>query len=213
MPVMDVAHAFVHVMLFDDAVDSNTLVACGAVPVASLLRAGTSLHEQTRWLALLDPSVVYFPTREDLAGLYQHLNPGPRRKVVAIGAANAEAELQVDPPKIYGYVQIRLHLRLANKQSSFRSLLFAPPIADVIPPEAQRQLESHDAVIEAVARASLLFNFVFSMSNAWRGIAIAALPFWYHLVFWAPMQEYPLLVLVLPTVALTIRRVVQVSTY
>ncbi len=214
--MIDIAQAFVHVMLFDDDVDSGALVACGAIPVSSLLRFGSSLHEQTRWLALLDPAVTYFPTREDLTGLYQHLHPAPRRKPGAVPAAAAAAsasplETLVPPPKIFGYVQIRLHLRLAEKQLSFRSLLLGPPVADAIPAEAQRRLESHDSVFEAVARAALLFNFVFSMRGTWRGLVVASLPFWWHLVFWAPLWEYPLLVLVIPTVALTIRRVVQVS--
>ena len=210
MPVIDIAQAFVHVMLFDDEVDSGALVACGAVPVSSLVRFGSSLHEQTRWLALLEPADVYRPTREAIAGLYQHLNPAPRRKIGAPLAGGAELEPFVEPPKILGYVQIRLHLRLAEKRSSFHSLLLSPPVADAVPPEAQRRLASTDSVFESVARASLLFAFVFSTRHTWRGLAVAALPFWWHLVFRAPLWEYPLLAFVVPTVALTIRRVVQV---
>ncbi len=212
MEVMDVAQAAVHVMLFDDEVDSGALVACGSIPVSRLLRFGGSIHEETVWLALTDPQVTYFPTRQDLAGLYQLLHPAPRRRPASSTAneSGGEAE-QSEPPTVYGYVQVRLHLHMEHKASSFRSLLLSPPIADCIPAEAQKKLVPFDPVLESVARVSLLASSFFAVQHAWRGLAVAALPFWWHVCFSAHLWEFPLSLIVLPTLALTVWRVVQTA--
>ena len=220
MSVVDVTQANVHVMLMSA---QEELIAVGLVPVNRFTRFGRSVHEVTRWMALQRPNDVYFPTAEALVAMAHHTYPPPKKKknnVVAVDSGNAipavhehskEDELVPEMPPIAGYVSLRFHLRVKNG-STFGSILRQPPVPDELPDEVQHQLsllEPDEPVFELVARGKLLFAFLFAFGQSWRGLMLAIIPFWYHLVFWAPLWEYPLLVFVFPTLALTVRQLIR----
>ena len=78
--VTDLAQTCLHIGMYDDAVNSNVLIACGMIPMHHLVRFGQSVGEVSMWLCLQTPNVVYFPTHEDYTALSNFLRPGIKKK-------------------------------------------------------------------------------------------------------------------------------------
>ena len=195
IPVRDVVQAMVHVMLYDGE-EEVELVGCGIIPVCRLFRMGRSLGEITAWVALFSPEVIYFPTAEIYEHVHYLLAPSQRTKKVE-GRA-----------KLFGFVELRL--KLEEKTSILKTIAFAPPLKDHIPPEIQHRLDAadeYDAIFDLTARASLLANTVSSMDKIKGSLVLASLPFWWHICFWAPFWEWPLLIFVVSALALTFKDV------